>query len=190
MRTPTQLFGPFIFSLLCTPVLFGQPILLRPTRTRWLPTSPGLFRNNRPQRGTRSSGSRPAKLQSRRPLHALRAQSFLRRQRRNAERGSGDDGVVIRRSIALALDGAVAEFAGHSCRHRQPVYGTNPSEPVPLRVQLVRSVLLRPIVQAPQKFVIRSANVEPDGKAETCLLLSYSLPPNPRPARGSSERTA
>jgi hypothetical protein len=61
------------------------------------------------------------------------------------------------------------------------VYGTNPSEPVPLRIQLVRSVLLRPIVQAPQKFEIRSANVVRDGKTETCLLLSHSLPPNPAP---------
>ena len=61
------------------------------------------------------------------------------------------------------------------------VYGTNPSEPVPLRVQLVRSVLLRPIVQAPQKFEIRAADVERDGKAMTCMLLSYSLPPNPAP---------
>jgi len=50
-----------------------------------------------------------------------------------------------------------------------------------LRVQLVRSVLLRPVVQAPQKFVIREANVERDGNAETCLLLSHSLPPNPAP---------
>ena len=61
------------------------------------------------------------------------------------------------------------------------VYGKNPSEPVPLRVQLVRSVLIKPIVQSGQKFVIREANVQRDGKAMTCLLLSYSLPPNPAP---------
>ena len=61
------------------------------------------------------------------------------------------------------------------------IYGTNPSDPVPLRVQLVRSVLLRPIVHDPDAFVFRSANVERDGKPLTCLLLSYAVPPNPAP---------
>jgi hypothetical protein len=61
------------------------------------------------------------------------------------------------------------------------VYGTDPSKPVPLRVQLVRSVLLRPIVQTPASFVMRKADVEREGKTMSCLLLSYSLPPNPAP---------
>jgi hypothetical protein len=61
------------------------------------------------------------------------------------------------------------------------IYGTHPSEPVPLRVQLVRSVLLQPIVHDAGSFVIRDAKVEHDGKAISCLLLSYSLPPNPAP---------
>ena len=61
------------------------------------------------------------------------------------------------------------------------IYGTNPSDPVPLRVQLVRSVLLRPIVHDPDAFVFRFANVERDGKPLTCLLLSYAVPPNPAP---------
>ena len=54
------------------------------------------------------------------------------------------------------------------------VYGTDPSKPVPLRVQLVRSVLLRPIVQTPASFVMRKADVEREGKTMSCLLLSYS----------------
>jgi len=61
------------------------------------------------------------------------------------------------------------------------IYGTNPTEQVPLRVQLVRTVLLRSIVHDPAAFVIRAANVERDGKEISCLLLSYSLPPNPAP---------
>jgi hypothetical protein len=61
------------------------------------------------------------------------------------------------------------------------VYGTNLSEPVPLRVQLVRSALLRPIGQGTGACLIRAANVERDGKAMSCLLLSHSLPPNPAP---------
>jgi hypothetical protein len=61
------------------------------------------------------------------------------------------------------------------------VFSTNPSEPVPLRVQLVRSVLLRPVVQSPGAFEVRARDVERDGKRMSCLLLSYSLPPNPAP---------
>lgn len=61
------------------------------------------------------------------------------------------------------------------------IYGTNPTEPVPLRVQLVRSVLMRPVVHELSSFVIRAANVERNGKTLTCLLLSHSLPPNPAP---------
>ncbi|MGO9862746.1 MAG: hypothetical protein ACLPLR_03960 [Terriglobales bacterium] len=61
------------------------------------------------------------------------------------------------------------------------VYGSDPAEPVPLRVQLVRSVLLHPVVENPGAFTMRAANVERDGRAMSCLLLSYSVPPNPAP---------
>jgi hypothetical protein len=61
------------------------------------------------------------------------------------------------------------------------VYGTNLSEPVPLRVQLVRSALLRPIGQGTGQYMIRAADVQRDGKEMSCLLLSHSLPPNPAP---------
>jgi hypothetical protein len=61
------------------------------------------------------------------------------------------------------------------------VYGTNPAEPVPLRIQLIRSVLLRPVLHDIAKFEIRAANVIYEGKPLTCFLLSYSLPPNPAP---------
>src|SRR5208282_1928694 len=61
------------------------------------------------------------------------------------------------------------------------VYGTDPSQAVPLRVQLVRSALLRPIGQGTAQYMIRAANVERDGKEVSCLLLSHSLPPNPAP---------
>lgn len=67
------------------------------------------------------------------------------------------------------------------------VYGTNPSQPIPLRVQLVRSVLLTPVVRQPASFEIRAADVQSGGKTISCLLLSYSLPPNPAP-RSWAER--
>ena len=61
------------------------------------------------------------------------------------------------------------------------VYGTNPSEPVPLRVHLVRSALHWPIMRNAGASAIRAADVERDGKAISCLLLSASIPPNPAP---------
>ena len=93
-----------------------------------------------------------------------------------------DDGRLLRRSVTLALDGAVGGY----CRWfvsaaTAASMAPNPTEPVPLRVQLVRSVLLHPVVENPGAFTMRAANVERDGKALSCLLLSYSLPPNPAP---------
>ncbi len=61
------------------------------------------------------------------------------------------------------------------------VYGTDPSEPVPMRVQLVRSALLRPIWRNAGSLAMRAANFERDGKQMSCLLLSGAIPPNPAP---------
>ncbi|MGA7290692.1 MAG: hypothetical protein WBX02_21485, partial [Terriglobales bacterium] len=61
------------------------------------------------------------------------------------------------------------------------VYGTNPAEPVPMRVQLVRSALHWPIMRNAGASAIRAANVERDGRSMTCLLTSASIPPNPAP---------
>jgi hypothetical protein len=61
------------------------------------------------------------------------------------------------------------------------VYGTDSSEPIPLRVQLVRSALHWPITRNAGASAIRAADVERDGKTMSCLLLSASIPPNPAP---------
>jgi hypothetical protein len=61
------------------------------------------------------------------------------------------------------------------------VYGTNPSEAVPLRVQMIRATLHWPIVRNPGMSAMRAAEIERDGKQMTCLLLSGSIPPNPAP---------
>jgi hypothetical protein len=61
------------------------------------------------------------------------------------------------------------------------VYGTNPSEAVPLRVQMMRSALHWPIVRNAGSSAIRAANIESNGKQMSCLLLSASIPPNPAP---------
>jgi hypothetical protein len=60
-------------------------------------------------------------------------------------------------------------------------YGTNPSEPVPLRVQLIRAALHWAVAPSPGSAEIRSASVESDGKELTCLLLSGSPGVNPPP---------
>jgi hypothetical protein len=59
------------------------------------------------------------------------------------------------------------------------VYGTNPSELVPLRLQMIRSALHWPIMRNAGASAIRAADVARDGKAMSCLLLSGSIPPNP-----------
>jgi hypothetical protein len=61
------------------------------------------------------------------------------------------------------------------------VYGTNPSEPVPLRIQMLRSALHWPIVRNAGMSAMRAANIQRDGKQMSCLLLSGSIPPNPAP---------
>jgi hypothetical protein len=55
------------------------------------------------------------------------------------------------------------------------------AEPIPMRIQMLRSLLLRPVVHEAAKFEIRAADVRHEGKPLACLLLSYSLPPNPAP---------
>ncbi len=61
------------------------------------------------------------------------------------------------------------------------VYGTNPAEPIPLRVQMIRAALHWPILRNAGAAAMRSADVERDGKTLSCLLLSGSIPPNPAP---------
>lgn len=61
------------------------------------------------------------------------------------------------------------------------VYGTDPAEPVPLRVQMVRSAFYWPIARHASASAMRAADVERDGKSLSCLLLSASIPPNPAP---------
>ena len=61
------------------------------------------------------------------------------------------------------------------------VYGTNPSELVPLRVQMIRSALHWPIMRNAGASAIRAADIERDGKAMSCLLLGSSILQNPAP---------
>jgi len=60
-------------------------------------------------------------------------------------------------------------------------FATNPNEPVPLRVQMVRGAIFEPIGPAPGTGMIRAQTVERDGQELTCLLLSGSVPTAPMP---------
>jgi hypothetical protein len=59
------------------------------------------------------------------------------------------------------------------------VYGTNPSEPVPLRVQMIRSAFA--LANYAECWCVGDSRRKQDGKQLTCLLLSASIPPNPAP---------
>jgi hypothetical protein len=56
-----------------------------------------------------------------------------------------------------------------------------PPKRFPCGFKLIRSALFRPIPADRGAYTIRATNVERDGKVMSCLLLSYSLPPNPAP---------
>jgi hypothetical protein len=72
---------------------------------------------------------------------------------------------------------SVVRFGGNG-----HAYGTNPNEPIPLRVQEIRAALHWPIFRiAGAQSVIRSGNARLNGKPVTCLLLSEAVPENPAP---------
>jgi len=86
------------------------------------------------------------------------------------------DGASLWRWTAPLGDSLVVRIG-----NQDHVYGTNPDEPVPLRVQMLRAALHWPVPRNAGADAIRAAYVEPGGKALTCLLLSASIPPNPAP---------
>jgi hypothetical protein len=60
-------------------------------------------------------------------------------------------------------------------------FATNPTEPVPLRVQMVRGAIFQPIGPTPGTGMIRAQTVQRDGQELTCLLLSGTVPTAPIP---------
>jgi hypothetical protein len=182
MRTSTRVLGSLLFSLFCVTAIFAQ---INPP-----PPDPHEMVTREPRTLSKTADRGPAmdllararqnvNLDELSTPYALKVSFDASGTTQNEGHGTMEwlsDGASQWRWTAQVADSKMVRIGsgGH-------IYGTDPAAPVPLRVQLVRSVLLRPIVQAPQKFEIRSANVEHDGKAVTCLLLSHSLPPNPAP---------
>ena len=84
-------------------------------------------------------------------------------------------GTVMRWSERLASSSQLHIVAGGQ------TFATNPTEPVPLRVQMVRGVIFDPIGPTPGTGMIRAQTVQRDGQQLTCLLLSGNVPTTPMP---------
>jgi hypothetical protein len=84
-------------------------------------------------------------------------------------------GPVLRWTARLASSSQMHLVSGGQ------TFATNPAEPVPLRVQMVRGAIFEPIGPAPGTGMIRAQNVQRDGQELTCLLLSGSVPTAPMP---------
>jgi hypothetical protein len=182
MRNTSRLFGMFASSLVCLPAVFAQ--------TNPPPPDPHEMVTRQPHTLSKSADRSAAislldRARTNYDLHSIAAPYSLKVSFESSgasqSEGSGTmeelyDGHSHWRWTEQLQDSHVVRIGaeGH-------IYGSNPSDPVPLRVQLIRSVLLRPIVQNPAVFVIRAADLERDGKPVVCMLLSHSLPPNPAP---------
>jgi hypothetical protein len=78
-----------------------------------------------------------------------------------------------------------AQIGSSSQTHLSPggglVYSSNPREPIPMRVQMVRGAIFAPIGYMNGGAVIRTAEVMRDGKEFTCMLLSGAAPNSSAP---------
>ena len=184
MRTITRVFGLFASCLFCVPVVvvFAQ--------TNPPPSDPHEMVTHEPRTLTK-------------PAERSAAIDTLNRARKNFDLRGISTPYVLKVSFETngaaqtEGEGTMEEFSDGGSHWRwtaqfrdarmirigdeNHVYGTNPSEPVPLRVQMVRSVLLWPIGRSVGAAAIRAADVGRDGKSMTCLLLSRAIPPNPAP---------
>jgi hypothetical protein len=60
--------------------------------------------------------------------------------------------------------------------YRRQMWSDNPSAPVPMRVQMVRSALLWPVMNMPPRVMLRAAAASIAGKAVMCILTSAWMP--------------
>ena len=191
MRTVSRLFasrlGLFAASLFCLPTIFIQAIF---AQTNPPPPDPHEMVTREPRTLTKPADRSAAldlldRARQNFNLHDISTPYALKVsfETNGAAEMEGEwtmdeisDGESHWRWMAQLGDSVVIRIGANG-----RVYGTNPSEPVPLRVQLVRSALHWPIMRNAGASAIRAADVERDGKAMSCLLLSASIPPNPAP---------
>jgi hypothetical protein len=182
MQTSARFFGLFAPSLLCIPVTFAQ--------TNPPPPDPHEIVTREPR-----TLSKPAERSAALDLldrarhnynlldistpYALKVSFETNGAAQNEGQGTMEelsDGGSHWRWMAKLQDSLVLRIGVNG-----RVYGTNPSQLVPLRTQMIRSALHWPIMRNAGASAIRAADVERDGKAMSCLLLSSSIPPNPAP---------
>jgi hypothetical protein len=182
MKAPTRLLGLLVPSLLSIPSTFAQ--------TNPPPSDPHEMVTQQPRTLTKPADRSAALdlLDRARQNYALREShapyalkvSFDTNGSTQAE-GQGTmeelfDGGSNWRWVAQLEDAHVIRIGSDD-----RIYGTDPSQPIPLRIQMVRSALLRPIMANAGGSAMRAADVERDGKTVSCLLLSRMIPPNPAP---------
>lgn len=181
MRATSRLFGSLALVLFCLPALMGQTNPPPPDPHEMVTHEPTIL-------------SKPA--------DRAAAMDLLDHARKNFEiRGEAPYALKVsfetNGSTRVEGAGTMEEFYDGHGQFRwtaqvgnarwtrvgddHHVYGTDPSEPIPLRIQLVRSALLRPVKHDLAQYEIRGTDVKSDGKPLVCLLLSHSLPPNPAP---------
>ncbi|MFZ0770392.1 MAG: hypothetical protein WCA49_04445 [Candidatus Sulfotelmatobacter sp.] len=182
MRPTTRFLGLFAASLFCIPAMFAQ--------TNPPPPDPHEMVTRQPRTLTK-------------PADRYAALDLLDRTRQNYN--LRDIGTPYSLKVTFETNGAaqnegegtmeeLSDGASHWRWTTQlqdshvirvgtegRVYGTNASEPVPLRIQMLRSALHWPIMKNAGSQAIRAAEVKRDGMAMSCLLLSAAIPPNPAP---------
>ena len=187
MRATTWNFGLFAASLLCLPAIYLPPLRAQTNRP---PVDPHEMVTRQPRTLTKPSDRSAAlellgRARQNLNLHDISTPYSLKVsfESNGAAQLEGEwtmdeisDGGSHWRWTAQLQDSVVTRIGSDG-----RVYGMNPSEPIPLRVQLVRSALHWPITRNAGAAAIRVADVERDGRTMTCLLLSASIPPNPAP---------
>ena len=181
MRTAGQFLGFFAVSLLCIPAIFAQ--------TNPPPADPHELVTHEPHTLSKPAERAAAiellgRARNNLNMHAFHAPYNLKVSfQTNGTTQSEGEGTMEQLSngpewrwTAQLQGTTVIRLGGNS-----QVYGTNPSAPIPLRVQQIRAALHWPIVRNPGSALIRSANEELNGKRVTCLLLSSGVAENPAP---------
>ena len=181
MRTTRRFFGLFVSSLLCVPALFAQ--------TNPPPSDPHEMVTRQPRILTKPADRNAAfdlldrarknyNLTDVATPYALKVSFTTNGTSQNEGEGTMDEEASgsQRRWVAQLGDSLTIRI-----QDGNHTYGTNPAEPVPLRVQMVRAALLWPVARQVGAYAIRAADVKHDGGEMRCLLLSRAVPPNPAP---------
>ncbi len=181
MRTTPRFIGLFISALLFTPAVFSQ--------TNPPPSDPHEMVTRQPRILTKPADRNAAfdlldrarknyDLRDITTPYALKASFTTTGTSQNEGEGTMDEEFAGSQRRWMAQLGDSLTLRIMDGEH---TWGTNPAEPVPLRVQMVRAALLWPVNRLNGGAAIRAANVNHDGKEMRCLLLSGAVPPNPAP---------